>query len=69
MSTKEIVEISAQLAAGLRHHNYPAGSIAAMYAEGPAARAAASKFVHDFRKAGRVDLTALAKCLSRNLRG
>ena len=69
MSTKEITELSAEIAAGLKHHNYQAGSVAALYAEGTWARAAGARFVHNFRAAGRADATALAKCLSRNLRG
>ena len=69
MNTKEITDLSAALAAGLKHHDYPVGSVAAKYAEGPAARCAASKYVHDFRQSGRADAAALAKCLSRNLRG
>lgn len=67
MTTNEISSFCQSLAAGLRHHDYPAGSVAARYAEGPVARYKAAQYIRDFRSAGNPQASAIAKTLSRTL--
>ena len=67
MTTTEIYSFCQSLGAGLRHHDYPAGSIAARYAEGPVARSKAAQYVRDFRSAGNPLAAAIAKTITRTI--